>query len=210
MSIIKYSLAATIGILSGLGLTHSFLTSQDIQQEHQPVQVQISPQKRTAPSANLEELVKQRLSSLPAVSDTQASTYSDPNHSNNPLYVITNPDMQITPNFKLKEFATSGGQVQPYARIDAELVIALQHLRDHLQKPITITSSYRSPQRNKQVGGAEKSRHMSGDAVDIAVQGMSPQQLATTIEHVLGENIGLSVYKDGHVHVDLRGYKQRW
>jgi|GEM_PF-2249979 hypothetical protein len=156
---------------------------------------------------SLEETIRANLSSLQIAS---ISNYEDPNNAGNPLYIITNPNLQVAPNFTLGELATSGGQVQPYARISTKLVVNLQRLRDYVGEPVVVSSCYRSPERNKKVGGALKSRHMSGDAADIYVAGMSPHELSSTIEHLFGENIGLSVYEDGHVHVDFRGYKQRW
>lgn len=45
----------------------------------------------------------------------------------------------------------------------------LQPLRDHLNKPIRVSSGYRSPEINKAVGGAKNSQHMSGNAVDIVL-----------------------------------------
>ncbi len=205
MSIIKYSLAASIGILGGLCLAPSLLTSQ----QESLIQVQPPPEKVITQHFSLEDLVHQRLSSLPTISEVEAgSTYHDPNQTGNPLYVISNPDMQLTPNFKLREFASSGNHLFPYARIDLDLVIALQHLRDAIKKPIIITSGYRSTVRNTQKGGAPSSRHMSGDAVDMSVPGMSPHHLASNIAHLLGDQVWLKVYDDGHVHLDLR-YKQR-
>lgn len=43
----------------------------------------------------------------------------------------------------------------------------LDPLREAYGKPITVTSGYRCPELNKLVGGAKKSQHMTGEAVDI-------------------------------------------
>jgi len=43
----------------------------------------------------------------------------------------------------------------------------LQPLRDGLNRPIKITSCYRSPQLNELIGGAKNSQHMVGEAADI-------------------------------------------
>ena len=53
----------------------------------------------------------------------------------------------------------------------------LQPLRDKLKKPVIVTSGYRCPQVNKAVGGVANSQHMTGQAADIHVNGMRPQQL---------------------------------
>ena len=43
----------------------------------------------------------------------------------------------------------------------------LNNLREKLGSPIYINSAYRTPAVNKQVGGAKRSLHMQGRAVDI-------------------------------------------
>ena len=44
----------------------------------------------------------------------------------------------------------------------------LQALRDRLDKPLIVRSAYRSPEHNRAVGGATRSKHMNGAAFDIA------------------------------------------
>ncbi len=160
---------------------------------------------------SLRDQIKENLSTLKTIIDQEAGPdYHDPNKSGNPLYIIHNPNFLLAPNFKLKEFATSGGKLLPYARIDEDLVVVLQTLRNDLNQPVIISSAYRSASGNKAVNGSLKSRHLSGDAADIYVKGMSPLAIMRQIEELFGENISLHAYKDGHVHLDLRGYKARW
>jgi len=40
-------------------------------------------------------------------------------------------------------------------------------LRSHFNRPIGISSFYRSPELNKKIGGAKKSQHITGEAIDI-------------------------------------------
>jgi uncharacterized protein YcbK (DUF882 family) len=42
-----------------------------------------------------------------------------------------------------------------------------QRLIEQLGRPITITSSWRDPQRNRAAGGAPESQHLLGQAVDL-------------------------------------------
>ena len=49
-------------------------------------------------------------------------------------------------------------------------------------KPITVTSWYRDPATNRRVGGASKSCHLVGDAVDFIVAGETPAQGHKTLE----------------------------
>ena len=57
----------------------------------------------------------------------------------------------------------------------------LQPLRDDLDKPIRVTSCYRSLKLNKAIGGATKSDHLKGRAVDMEISGMSNYDLAKYI-----------------------------
>ena len=43
----------------------------------------------------------------------------------------------------------------------------MQPLRNHMKKPITVSSWFRSPQVNAEVGGSANSKHMRGEAVDF-------------------------------------------
>lgn len=95
----------------------------------------------------------------------------------------------------------------------------LQVLRDACGKPITIMSGYRSPERNESVGGAKKSQHMEGNAVDIKVKGMKPEDVAKLVEKLIADGKmaqgGLGIYPRetdelGWIHYDTRGVKARW
>ena len=46
----------------------------------------------------------------------------------------------------------------------------LEPLREHVGKPITVTSGYRSKELNKAVGGVENSQHLVGEAVDLHIE----------------------------------------
>ena len=57
---------------------------------------------------------------------------------------------QLSPNFKVREFACKGSDV---VLLDDELVVLLQCIREHFGKPIHITSGYRTAAHNAAVGG---------------------------------------------------------
>jgi uncharacterized protein YcbK (DUF882 family) len=122
-------------------------------------------------------------------------------------------------NFKYAE-------MEYYDRIPKELIPNadkvlqnLQVLRDACGKSITIMSGYRSPERNESVGGAKKSQHMEGNACDIKVKDMKPEDVAKLIEKLITDGKmaqgGLGVYprataSEGWVHYDTRGVRARW
>lgn len=114
-------------------------------------------------------------------------------------------DFNISKNFKLREFACKDGS--NLVKVDSELLVKLQKLRDRIKKPIIITSGYRTESHNKKVGGSKNSQHLYGKAVDIKVSGMTPQTLLKHAESVGFNGIGL--YKWG-IHVDVRKNRARW
>lgn len=123
--------------------------------------------------------------------------------------------MKLTDNFWLDEFNCNDGTPVPESMIDniSELADNLQKLRDYIQKPITITSAYRTPEYNRSIGGVEFSRHTMALAADLKVSGVSPRQLADAIEYLISEGImkqgGLGRYKT-FTHYDIRGTRARW
>ena len=100
--------------------------------------------------------------------------------------------MQISANFTLEELTRSdvgdrnGIPNDPSAIVIYNLIrlaeTILQPLRDHLGKPITINSAYRSLEINKKVGGSSKSQHMKGEAADIRVANMPVKDLVDLIK----------------------------
>ena len=58
----------------------------------------------------------------------------------------------------------------------------LQPLRDKLGKPMVITSGYRSAKVNQLVGGVGNSGHLTGQAADFIVKGMTPAQVVEFIK----------------------------
>lgn len=113
---------------------------------------------------------------------------------------------KLSANFKVKEFACTDGSDPIF--IDSDLVSILQKIRNHFGKSVTITSAYRTPTKNKAVGGQTYSQHLYGKAADIKVKGVAPKKVAAYVEKIL-PNGGIGVYST-FVHVDVRGTKARW
>lgn len=112
---------------------------------------------------------------------------------------------KLSANFKVKEFACKDGSDK--VLVDTELVKLLQKIRDHFNKPITITSGYRTATHNKKVGGTKNSYHLVGMASDIKVTGINPILVAMYAEKLNAGGIG--VYSS-FVHVDVRQKHYRW
>jgi hypothetical protein len=74
-----------------------------------------------------------------------------------------------------------------------------------------VTSAFRSPEHNRAVGGANQSTHMHGDATDISLEGLTPEQQQRTIDIVLAQPgvTGFGYYPDSDsIHFDV-GHEKR-
>lgn len=113
----------------------------------------------------------------------------------------------LSKNFKVKEFACTDGTDPIF--IDSELVAVLQKIRSHFGKSVTITSAYRTPSRNKAVGGEMYSQHQYGKAADVKVKGIAPEKVAAYAETLLKNRGGIGRYST-FTHIDVRAEKARW
>lgn len=88
---------------------------------------------------------------------------------------------KLTKNFTLEEMIASqtakakGIDNSPNSAVVVNLthlaVKILQPLRTAMNEPIKIGSGYRCPKLNKAVGGVDNSQHMTGQAVDLCIDG---------------------------------------
>lgn len=90
----------------------------------------------------------------------------------------------------------------------------LDELRERLDAPIRLLSTYRSPDYNRAVGGERKSFHMQFRAIDFACASGKPDAWADALKTMRKEGVfkgGVGVYPSGgFVHVDTRGYDANW
>lgn len=75
-----------------------------------------------------------------------------------------------------------------------------------------INSGYRDPARNKAAGGANKSQHIHGNAIDVDVRGWSDDQKSAFLESAVGAGAkGIGLYSSGNVvHLDTRASPALW
>ena len=119
----------------------------------------------------------------------------------------TDGNKKVSTNFRVREFACSDGSDAVF--ISPDLVKVLQKIRTHFGKSVTITSAYRTPTKNKAVGGTTYSQHLYGTAADIKVKGVAPKKVAAYAEKLLSNRGGIGIYKT-FTHIDVRQVKSRW
>lgn len=98
--------------------------------------------------------------------------------------------MQITANFTLEEmtrseYAARRGWPNDPGQQEIEnlkrLCLMLEQVRMLVNRPIIVTSGYRSPNVNSAVNGSKNSQHMLGCAADIRAVGMTPDDLMLAV-----------------------------
>lgn len=103
----------------------------------------------------------------------------------------------------------------PYPeRWRASRAVALAHEFEAIRAlcgnvPLRVTSAYRPPAYNAQVGGAEDSQHLHGRALDIAPLGkvtLAQLQTAALRRAEDPDSLirGIGFYSNGSVHIDIR------
>lgn len=125
--------------------------------------------------------------------------------------------MLENPYFKIDEFKCKCGCKMPDNMPSDKLIDLLVEIREHFNKRVKIKSGYRCVSHNKAIGGAPKSRHIVGDAVDFIVREVPTKEV---YKHVIktynDRGCGIAIYVNeadpyaGFVHLDTRGYKARW
>ena len=118
-------------------------------------------------------------------------------------------NFQLSENFNLQEFECTHPEHR-HVKVDDELVNKLQELRTELGQALIITSAYRCPERNEQVGGAEQSQHLKGTAADVILNNLNYdiKEIADKAKEIGFTGIGLY---NNFIHLDVReGRPAKW
>lgn len=116
--------------------------------------------------------------------------------------------MKLSKNFYLSEFTKSNtakrlgiNNVPSQEVINnlQDLVDAVcQAVRDHFKKPVIITSGFRCLELNRFLGSSDSSQHITGNACDLEVPGVSNYELACWIRDNLSyDQLILEFYTEG-------------
>ena len=89
------------------------------------------------------------------------------------------------------------------------IYFCLQPIREYINEPIIITSGFRNSEVNKLVGGAKNSQHLTGQAADFIVRGMTPKQIIAKVQNMGIEHDQLINEYDQWVHISFNKGKNR-
>lgn len=126
-------------------------------------------------------------------------------HSAKGSLVLKAATGRLSPHFRAEELACPCGECDRIV-VHWALVELLQRMRWRIGRPLTITSGFRCPSHNEEIGGATASLHVFGMAADVQCSGLSPKQLADVADNCGAGGLGLY---DRHLHVDV-GKPRQW
>lgn len=115
---------------------------------------------------------------------------------------------QISEHFKVKEFAQKDFKCDKVI-VDTELIDVLEDIRAHFNKPVIVTSGYRTPEYNRKIGGVKNSQHTKGTAADIKVSEVPAKRVQKYLEDKYPDKYGIGSYSN-FTHIDVRAKKAQW
>jgi uncharacterized protein YcbK (DUF882 family) len=84
-----------------------------------------------------------------------------------------------------------------------KLVMILQVIRDHFERPVRVISGTRCARHNRKVKGARHSQHLLGTAADISIAGIAPRAVAKFAKSLMPGYGGIKPYAT-FCHLDIR------
>jgi uncharacterized protein YcbK (DUF882 family) len=112
----------------------------------------------------------------------------------------------LSTHFSRSEFKCKCSQCD-FDTVDAGLLLMLEKIRVHFNRPITINSACRCARHNFAVGGGKTSQHLYGRAADITVDGIEPRIVANYAEALNPGGLG---HYSTFTHIDSRNGTARW
>lgn len=133
------------------------------------------------------------------------------------LFTPNSPfSFKLTPNITYGEMAlnSEARRFKAQHQCDTAMILAqfAQKARDHFDKPVIITSGYRPPKINAQVGGASRSEHLydakDTGAIDFYLDGLSVRTLQDWADKEWPYSLGYGAPR-GFIHVGTRPGRPR-
>ena len=97
------------------------------------------------------------------------------------------------------------------AKTKLEILDIAEKVAFDMGRQLTIISAFRTPQQNKDVGGASSSQHLLGNALDISTIGMTDTEKVEFVRLCISYGAqAFGFYEtDGFIHFDL-GDQRKW
>ena len=93
--------------------------------------------------------------------------------------------------------------------LHSQVTALLTRIQNHYGRDVEVTSGCRSQAHNRSIGGAHESWHLSCNAADIKVEGVSKYALAQYARSLSGRG-GVGTYcSDNSIHIDT-GPSREW
>lgn len=111
-----------------------------------------------------------------------------------------NANTKLSSHFKVVDFMSA--KKGRYALFSSDVASIIQFIRNEVNRPVHITSGYRSPGYNKRIdGSAGWSRHTYGDALDFSVEGLAISDLPDFCKK---HGASFTLKYESHIHCDWR------
>lgn len=118
--------------------------------------------------------------------------------------LLVDPDAEAALHWLLRDIAAGKS-----AQMDRRLLFLAMRIQKRLgDAPLIVTSAYRTQATNRRVGGARSSKHITGQALDIKVDGLNTNQIAAIAREQGAGGVG-RYRRRGFVHIDT-GERRDW
>lgn len=125
-----------------------------------------------------------------------------------------NPKDKVSKFFTVGEVTQNDKRRIPKSKAVQESIVRLakelDKVREAYGKPIGVTSWYRPPDVNREVGGVSNSQHIQGSAADVYPIGGDINHFQKWVDSFWGDKAVGYGAKKGFVHLDLRTGRKRW
>lgn len=122
---------------------------------------------------------------------------------------MTPPMMNYSTGGRVRIGTQKGRLPVDMSKMNKDLLNRWAKTQKDFGREFNIVSAYRSPKRNKKAGGAKKSQHMHGNAIDIDVSGLSKPERLKLIQTASANGMtGIGVYNNS-LHFDVGG-RRAW
>lgn len=223
-SLLKSPVEGLKALSSAIVAEHAVLRALSLRETQKAVRagaIRLDPQERQAAKDKAAETVNASAPTLKEVvaddtiqsnyitsdelSQVEIKTISDNRTESGVPGKFTYASQVINQNeFEGKELKGAG-----YKKIDPVVLGKLLRICEQTGQSYVINSGYRSPEKNKSVGGAKMSQHMTGKAIDVQVKGSYEERAEFVVAASRAGFTGVGVYSS-FIHLDIRDSRVSW